>query len=45
MKNFIQKNSKLVVVFTATALTILGACSSIGIDHGRKCRESNHFRL
>tara|TARA_R110001606_G_scaffold399289_1_gene583733 strand:- start:9926 stop:11599 length:1674 start_codon:yes stop_codon:yes gene_type:complete len=27
MKNFIQKNSKLVVVFTATALTILGACS------------------
>ncbi|CAM4254824.1 RagB/SusD family nutrient uptake outer membrane protein [Zobellia nedashkovskayae] len=27
MKNFIQKNSKLAVVFTATALTILGSCS------------------
>ncbi|MBU2973271.1 RagB/SusD family nutrient uptake outer membrane protein [Zobellia sp. B3R18] len=27
MKNFIKKNSKLVVVFTATALMILGSCS------------------
>ncbi|MGS0528451.1 hypothetical protein ACU8V7_27835 [Zobellia nedashkovskayae] len=27
MKNFIQKNSKLAVVFTATALTLLGSCS------------------